>query len=108
MTDGSHKPSTFTLGTTMEIIIETFRNPGEPSSNPIRVRPIPGQNFPPSYRVWCSVAMRESKSVGALFRVNVSLVHQPDGDSYLRISRNVTWVPVSTAEARNFISANKK
>jgi hypothetical protein len=34
----------------MEVIVETFRNPGEASSRPIRVRPIAGQ-FKEKYRV---------------------------------------------------------
>lgn len=85
----------------MEIIVVTFRNPGEPSSRPIRVRPIPGQ-FKENYRVWCSVAMRKSKPIGSLFRVQVSLVHQPQGETYLRIGLHDPWIPVSESEAKRF------
>ena len=86
----------------MEIIVETFRNPGEASSRPIRVRPVPGQ-FNENFRVWCSVSMRKTKQIGARFRVKVSLVHQPQGESYLRIGLNDPWVPVSEHEAKQFI-----
>lgn len=87
----------------MEIVVETFRNPGEPSSRPIRVRPISGQ-FKDNYRVWCSVAMRKAKPIGSLFRVQATLVHQPQGEAYLRVGLNDVWIPVSAEEAKQFIS----
>jgi len=87
----------------MEIVIETFRNLGEPSSRPIRVRPIPGQ-FEESYRVWCSVAMRRAKPIGSLFRVEVTLVQQPQGEAYMRIGLHAPWVPITADEAKQFIS----
>lgn len=86
----------------MQIIIETFRNPGEPSSSKVRVRPLSGQ-FKESFRVWCSQAMRRAQPVGALFRVNVTRVDQPDGESYLRIGLHDPWEPVSHDEAEKFI-----
>lgn len=86
----------------MEIIVETFRNPGEPSSRPVRVRPIPGQ-FKDNYRVWCSVAMREAKPIGSLFRVQVSLVNQPQGEGYLRIGLHAPWIPVTESVAKQFV-----
>lgn len=85
----------------MEIIIETFRNPGEPSSRPIRVRPVPGQ-FKENYRVWCSVAMRKAKPIGSLFRVHVSFVHQQKGGTYLRIGLSAPWIPVTVNEVKRF------
>ena len=89
----------------MQIVVVTYRNHGEPSSRPIRVRPIAGQAFPESYRVWCSVRMRQSKPVGSLFLVNVSQVHQPHGESYLRIDLNQDWTPLSREEAEGLIAA---
>lgn len=94
----------------MEIIVETFRNNGEPTSRAVRVRPIKGQ-FDRDYRVWCSVKQREFRPVGSLFRVPVTLVNQPDGDSYLRVELKSTFVPVTSQEAFEFIRnkfANKK
>ena len=92
----------------MEIIVETYRNPGEPSSRPIRVRPLPGQAFSEHYRVWCSVEMRRSKPVGSLYRVRVSLVHQPHGDSYLRVGLYDEWIPVTFEQAKRFIKKNSR
>jgi hypothetical protein len=91
-----------------EIIVETYRNPGEPSSRPVRVRPLPGQAFSENYRVWCSLEMRRSKPVGSLFRVPVSVVHQLRGDSYLRIGLYDTWVPITLEEAKRFIDKNAR
>ncbi len=86
----------------MQIIVETYRNPGEPSSSKVRVRPLSGQ-FMGSYRVWCSQAMRRTQPVGALFRVSVTQVDQPDGESYLRIGLHDPWEAVSRDEAEKFI-----
>lgn len=86
----------------MKIIVETFRNPGEPSSSKVRVRPMAGQ-FKETYRVWCSQIMRRSQPVGALFRVCVTRVDQPDGESYLRIGLHDWWEPVSRDEVETFI-----
>lgn len=86
----------------MEIVVELFRNQGEPSTRPIRVRPIQGQ-FKENYRVWCSVAIRESKPIGTLFRVRATFVRQPHGETYLRIGLDDPWLPITAAEARKFI-----
>lgn len=91
----------------MEVVVETFRNPGEPSSRGIRVRPIPGQRFSPQYRVWCSVSQRREKPVGSMFLVNVSLVHSKT-DSYLKIDLKEQWVPVSEDEAQKFVRAARE
>lgn len=88
----------------MEIVVETFRNPGEASSRPIRVRPVAGQ-FSDNYRVWCSVAMRTAKPIGSIFRVQVSFVRQPQGETYLRISLHAPWIPIDSDEAKVFISS---
>jgi hypothetical protein len=87
----------------MEIVVETYRNPGEPSTRPIRVRPVAGQGLFERHRVWCSVSMRRSKPVGSLFLVNVSLVHQPQGASYLRVNLNDRWKPLTREEANRLI-----
>ncbi len=92
------------LGNSVQIVVETFHNPGEPSARPVRVRPIPGQ-FNRSYRVWCSVAARRERPVGSLFLVHVTEVHQPQGESYLRISQREEWQPISTAQAANFLKS---
>jgi len=92
----------------MELIVEIFYDVGGRSSHKKRVRPFPGQTYSPSYRVWCSKALRESKGIGSLHMVRVSLVHQPQGDPYLRIGVDEPWIAVSENDARQFIVARKK
>lgn len=91
----------------MHIIVEIFRNPGEPSSSKVRVRPMAGQ-FKEAYRVWCSQGMRRAWPVGSLFRVRVTRVDQPDGESYLRIGLRDAWEQVSLEEAEKFIREQSK
>jgi hypothetical protein len=90
----------------LEIIVVTFRNLGEPSSNPVRVKPLPGQ-LKGECRVWCSVAQRESHPVGSLFKVFATWVLQDGRDPYLRISRTDRWVQVSEAQANAHIAGLK-
>ena len=52
-----------------EVIVETFRNLGEPSNASVRVRPVEGQSVPPTMRVECSRSMRCSAPIGTQFRV---------------------------------------
>jgi hypothetical protein len=77
----------------MELIVQIFYDVGGRSSRMKRVRPFPGQFYSPEYRVWCSKALRESKTSGSLYRVNASLIFQPQGESYLRIGLDENWVP---------------
>lgn len=87
----------------MEIIVETYHNPGEPSSNLVRVRPIAGQKLSENYRVWCSVQMRKAKPVGSLFRVQVTVVQRQRGDSYLRIGLRDQWIQIANEEAERLV-----
>lgn len=75
----------------MFIIVETFLNPGEPSSAAYRVRPLPGQGHPPTMRVQCSRAMRHSAPLGARFRLWVSLVTPKDNAAFLRHVNSDPW-----------------
>jgi len=75
----------------MQVIVETFRNPGEPSSAPIRVRPLAGQGFPVSIRVECSRAMRENAPVGARFRLWVTVKHYQSGATCLYSNPRDPW-----------------
>lgn len=86
-----------------EVIIETFWNDGEPSSNPVRVRPVDGQ-FDRDYRIWCSIEQRTSPPVGSLFRVVVTWVRQRGREPYLRISPHDLWIPVNAQEASHFVA----
>jgi hypothetical protein len=75
----------------MFIIVETFLNPGEPSSAQRRVRPIPGQQFPVNMRVQCSRAMRHAFPLGTRFRFPVNLVENQNGGKFLREVGSGHW-----------------
>ena len=75
----------------MFVIVETFLNPGEPSSAIKRVRPIPGQIFPVTMRVQCSRKMRDAYPLGTRFRLFVTLVENRTGGTFLRASEREPW-----------------
>lgn len=83
------------LEESMFVIVETFLNIGEPSSAPYRVRPVPGQVFPPSMRVQCSKALRQSYPLGTRFRFPVALVQRENGGKFLRQVGSGAWEVVS-------------
>ncbi len=92
----------------MQIVVEVFRNKGEPSTRKVRVRPVPGQTIagrrlPDGYRVWCSVTERSGFAEGSLFMVDVSVVQLPFGRSYLRIGLNAVWRPMTAEQVRQYL-----
>jgi hypothetical protein len=87
----------------MSIIIETFMNPGEPSHETVRVRPIPGQ-FKEDYRVWCSTSQRKIAPVGSLFQVNATWVIAAGRKTQLKVDLHSRWVPISQENARIIIA----
>jgi hypothetical protein len=75
----------------MFVIVETFRNPGEPSSSEIRVRPVAGQGISTEMRVQCSRAMRGTAPVGSRFRLFCELVHPENNSPFLRHKASDPW-----------------
>ena len=75
----------------MYVIVETFLNPGEPSSAHYRVRPVSGQVFPVTMRVQCSRAMREAYPLGTKFRLPAMLVENKTGGKFLREVGSGPW-----------------
>lgn len=75
----------------MEVIVETFLNPGEPSSAVYRVRPIAGQVFSQDMRVQCSRAMRHAHPLGTRFVLPVVLVSTSSGAEFLREVGSGPW-----------------
>lgn len=75
----------------MQVIVETFLNPGEPSSAQYRVRPIPGQVFPITMRVQCSRAMRHAYPLMTKFRLSVIQVENKTGSKFLREVGSGPW-----------------
>ena len=66
-----------------KVAIETFRNPGEPSSASIRARPLAGQGFSTSMRVECSSTMRKNYPVGSVFIVEAQIIDKEGGSQFL-------------------------
>ena len=66
-----------------KVAIETFRNPGEPSSASIRARPLAGQGFSTSMRVECSSTMRKNYPLGTVFVVEAQLIDKEGGNQFL-------------------------
>jgi hypothetical protein len=75
------------------ILVETFRNPGEPSKEGIRVRPVDGQPYPPSMRVSCSTYWRDKFPLGSKFKFSV-VEERRGGVPFLRVVGNPPWLPI--------------
>ena len=75
----------------MLIVVETFRQVGEPTSAELRVRPIPGQPYGPDVRVECSKAMRASAPIGARFRLAVKEKRRQGGPVFLYSNHRDPW-----------------
>ena len=88
----------------MEIVIETFRAHGEPSSSGIRARPVLGQGLPPQLRVECSKHIRRDYPVGSLFKVWAKLTDREGGAPYLYTNYRDSYERVSPAQAQKFIA----
>lgn len=74
------------------LIVETFRNPGEPSNASVRVRPVEGQSVPSTMRVECSRSMRGSAPVGSQFRVIAKFKGGKErGGTCLYVDPNDPW-----------------
>ncbi len=86
----------------MEIIIETFRARGEPSSSEIRARPAPGQGLSRDLRVECSKNMRQSHPVGTFFKVWAQLTDR-QGTRFLYSNWRDPYKVLTAAEAKAFI-----
>lgn len=65
------------------VAIETFRNPGEPSGQELRARPLPGQGFSIGMRVECSSKMRDSQPPGTVFIIQAKVVEREGGAYFL-------------------------
>ena len=64
-------------------LVETFRNPGEPTDAKIRVRPLARQGVSTSLRVECNRNMRKRNPVGTIFRITAKLTSREGGTPFL-------------------------
>lgn len=90
----------------MFIVVETFLNPGEPSSSKIRVRAVAGQGIAADVRVQCSKGMREEFRLGQRFLLEVNWCKPDAAKDFLTANFRDKPHPLSDAEAQRHISEN--
>lgn len=93
------------MGHYRSVAIETYRNPGEPSSKAIRARPLAGQGFPTDMHVECSAKMRESHPVGTVFVVQAQVKQRQDGPEFLYTSWQWAYEVISSEAAKRKIAS---
>lgn len=86
------------------IVIETYRNPGEPSDMPLRARPLPGQGIPTHYKVECSEAMRLSHPAGTCFVIEGKIKGNVEIDKCVYTHSKWKYYPISKAKAAKFVA----
>jgi len=86
-----------------EIVIETYRNRGEPSRKAIRARKLSGQGLPVDLKVECSSSMRERHAVGTRFLVCCKLTNRDGGTPFLYTSYQWPYRVITDTEANDFI-----
>lgn len=89
------------------IAIETFSNPGEPSAQSLRARPLPGQGFDSSIRIECSSKMRNSHPVGTVFIVRAKIVDREGGSQFLYTHFNWPYEVVDREAVVRLIASGK-
>ena len=87
------------MGYYRHVAVESFRNPGEPSSASIRARPLPGQGFDQDMRVECSSKMRNNHPVGTIFIIQAQVIDKDGGTQFLYTHYNWPYSVVSRSEA---------
>lgn len=88
----------------MEIVVETYRNPGEPSSNSVRVRPLPGQGVSVGMKVSCSTAMRTQHPVGTRFLLDVREMQRGSGAPFLYAPPTAAYKVLKDKEVERLFS----
>lgn len=88
----------------MQVVIETFLNPGEPSSKRIRARPVAGQKgYSTRVRVSCSTAMRNKYPVGSRFLLEVRWIEPKVGSRYLYAQPYAKYRKLDPGEVARFL-----
>jgi hypothetical protein len=87
----------------LQYVIETFRNPGEPSHNPVRARPYAGQGLSATMRVSCSTHMRKTQPAGVLLLIRAKVVEHASGTQFLYANPNASYRAIAEAEAREYV-----
>lgn len=87
-----------------KLIIETFWNPGEPSSAGLRARPVKDQGFTVELRVECSRSMRNAYPPGTMFELMAQPIDRK-GTPLLYVAPNAAYEVVSPTQAVKRIAA---
>ena len=95
------------MGHYKHLVIESFRNPGEQSTSPIRCRPFPGQGIDTQMRVECSKKMREQYPVGTCFLVQAQEIDKEGGATFLYTHYNWPFEVLTKKEAQSRINQRK-
>jgi hypothetical protein len=82
----------------MNVIVETFLKPDDPSDAQYRLRLVDGEPFPNSMLVQCSGTIAQEAPLGSKFRISVELVEDEKGIQFLRQIGKEKWVRVLAAE----------
>ena len=94
------------MGHYRRVAIETYRNPGEPSSAPVRARPLPGQGLSTEMKVEFSRKIRDQHPIGTVFVVEAQ-VTDAKGTRFLYSSYQWVCEVVSREEAESCIAVGK-
>lgn len=94
------------MGHYREIVIQTYRNPGEPSSEPVRARPAAGQGLPTSLNVECSSKMRRNFPPDTLIIIRAKLTDR-EGAPFVYSHYDWPYRVVTKAQAEQFIREQK-
>ena len=65
--------------TYLQVVVETYYG----NRSHIRVRPVPGQSFPPTMDVECSRSMRKLHPLGTKFRIRAKETNKEGGKPFL-------------------------
>lgn len=90
------------------IVIETYRNPGEPSDMPLRARPLPGQGIPTNYKVECSERMRLSHPVGTCFVIEGKVTNAKERGPCVYTHSKWEYHLINRQDAGGFISDDNR
>jgi len=85
------------------IVIETYRNPGEPSDMPLRARPLSGQGIPLHYRVQCSEEKRMNHPAGTCFVIEAKIKGNVEINKCVYTHQDWEHRVISRADADKFI-----
>lgn len=92
----------------MQLLVQTFHNHGEPSTSPVRVRPVAGQTYSTSMRVECSRSRRQESEPGQYYVLKVQVKSAPGEDEWLYSYYGDPWQEMTRDEAAAYLAASSR